>query len=74
MATLSDTNIEMFNVTFSDQSSKSVTFGLVYTAIPTVTATPQGNVNVFVKNLTTAGCTIETSDNFSGIVMVHVIE
>lgn len=70
---ISELKIESCPLVFSNQDSKVVAFEVEYTTIPTVTGTAMGNVNVYIKNLTTKGCTVATSQVYSGIVSIHVV-
>ena len=73
MAILSDLTMELSTVSFSAQDSKSITFTQGYSIVPTVIVTPQAGVNTYIKNLTVTGCTIATSNTYTGNVKVHVI-
>ena len=53
----------------SDGTTKSVVFSTVFLSIPSVSVTVNiQNVNIFVSNLTTTGCTLNTSAPFAGSV------
>jgi hypothetical protein len=69
----SSLSFEILDITFSNQTSKTVLFDLTYASIPTVVATPRDDINVHIENLSTAGFTIRTSDFYTGTVSVHVI-
>lgn len=68
--------IETQQITFTlvDGTTKNVVFNASFTSIPAVTAIPQGNnINLFVSNLTTIGCTLNSSVPFAGTVSLIAI-
>lgn len=73
MSSLSSFKIETLLLTFSAEFSQNVVFGSSYTSPPVVTATAASNINIFVENLTSSGCTISSSETISGKVRVHII-
>lgn len=62
--------LETQEIVFSPaDTSKNVSFDTVFLSIPSVTVTVKiQNVNIFVSNLTTTGCTLNTSAPFAGSV------
>ena len=65
--------IEMFEVSFSNQNSKAITFGHSFSHTPAVTAIPSGNENIYINNLSEYGCTINSSIDITGTVRVQVM-
>ena len=63
--------IENQNITFVNETDKNVTFTNSFIEIPSISAIPVArNVEIFVSNLTTTGCTLNASAAFSGVVRV----
>ena len=63
--------IDTQTVSFSNQTTKSITFGIAFLGIPSVSAVPIDNdVNIFISNLTGTGCTLNSSAPFTGNVTV----
>ena len=61
--------IETQDVSFSNQSSKNVTFSVSFLSTPSISAIPvDQDVEIFVSNLTTSGLTLNSSANFTGTV------
>lgn len=60
-------------VVFSGTDSVSITY--LFSKVPFITATSAttNNVNVYVENVTSTGCTIRTSAPITGEVHVHII-
>lgn len=73
MPLFSSLSFEILDITFSNQTSKTVLFDLAYTSIPTVVATPRDDVNVHIESLSTSGFTVRTSEFYTGTISVHVI-
>ena len=73
MSLFFDSVIETQNIQFTMQDEKTVTFtGL--TKLPKVVVTPHDNdVNIFIKDLTMAGCTLVSSTAITGNVDVTAI-
>ena len=63
--------IETFEVSFSSEIEKSVSYS--FTRVPKLTATSDDNINIYLSNITSSGCTINTSTKFTGTVYVHAI-
>lgn len=61
--------IETQDVSFSNQSTKNVTFSVPFLFVPSISAIPvDQDVEIFVSNLTTTGLTLNSSANFTGTV------
>ena len=65
--------IEMFELSFSNESTKDITFTCSFSHIPTVTAIPDGNENIYLTSVSKVGCTINSSANMTGTVRVQVM-
>jgi len=62
--------IENQTIVFANQDSKSVTFSTSFMSEPSVSAHAiDNNAEIFVSNLTTTGCTLNTSAPITGQVM-----
>ena len=69
----SHVEIELFELSFSEESSRIITFSCSFSRIPQITVTTSGNENMYVSNITKSGCTVHASANITGTVRVHVI-
>ena len=68
--------VETQQITFTslDDSSKNVIFDGFFYNIPSISATiVDQNVEVFVSNLTTSGCTLNTSVPFAGTISLIAV-
>jgi hypothetical protein len=66
--------IENQNITFVNETEKNILFTNSFVEIPSISAIPVlRNVEIFVSNLTTTGCTLNASAAFSGVVRVVVM-
>lgn len=66
--------IENQIIPFVGETSKNVSFSTTFISAPAITALPvQNNVEVFVSNLTTSGCTLNTSATFTGAIRVVAV-
>ena len=67
-------NVEILEESVRFTSSDSVSITYSFSKVPFVTATSSvNNVNVYVANITSTGCTIRTSAPITGDVHVHII-
>jgi len=71
VSSLTTLEMETHRVPFSTSDSVSITYN--FSKIPKITATSDNNVNVYLEDVTSTGCTIRTSAKISGIVDVHII-
>lgn len=63
--------IDNQTVLFSNEISKTVNFSTTFSEIPSVSALAvNNNAEIFVSNLTTSGCTLNTSAPITGTVVV----
>lgn len=53
---------------FVDQFTKGIIFASAFAAAPCVLTAAEGNVNSYPTDVTTTGCTLNTSANFTGDV------
>lgn len=61
--------IEAQDVSFSNESSKNINFSISFLSTPSISAIAiDQNVEIFVSNLTTVGCTLNASSKFTGSV------
>ena len=61
-------------VSFTNESSKTVSFSPVFDDIPSVSAIAvSNNVEIFVSNLTIDSCTLNTSAPITGQVVVVAV-
>jgi len=65
--------IEMFELSFVAESSKSITFSCSFSHFPKVTAITDGNENIYVSDITKNSCLIHSSINMTGTVRVQVM-
>jgi hypothetical protein len=66
--------IDNQTVLFTNESSKAVTFSAAFAGDPAVSALAvNNNAEVFVSNLTTGGCTLNTSAPITGQVLVVAV-
>jgi hypothetical protein len=68
--------IETQQITFTslDGFSKNITFGTAFYSAPSISASPEAqNIEVFVTNLTTSGCTLNTSAPFAGTISLIAV-
>ena len=66
--------IENQIIPFVGETTKNVSFSTAFISAPAITALPvQTNVEVFVSNLTSSGCTLNTSAAFTGAIRVVAV-
>lgn len=66
---------EVAIIDFINSNQETYTFTETYTQIPTIVISPvDDNVNVFMTSLTTTSVIINSSNNFTGKVHIHVYE
>jgi hypothetical protein len=68
--------IEAQEITFTslDGFSKNVTFGATFYGVPSISASPvMQNIEIFVSNLTSTGCTLNTSAPFAGTISLIAV-
>jgi len=78
-----DFDMEVLSVSISNAEEFFVEWETAFTSKPNVTATivileggsnpDQANVNMWISNITTTGCTLMFSDTFTGTVNVQAI-
>jgi hypothetical protein len=72
---ISNLIIESKEIAFSNQDSVNVTFDGNHNS-PTVTVTSGdlgSSFNFYVRQLTSSGCTVESSGICSGLVYIHIM-
>jgi len=66
---------EVAIIDFINSNQETYTFTETYTQIPAIVISPvDDNVNVFMTSLTTTSVIINSSNNFTGKVHIHVYE
>lgn len=66
--------IENQTIVFNKEESKNVTFSTSFSGAPSVSAYAIGNnTEIFVSNLTSAGCTLNTSAPITGQVRIVAV-
>jgi hypothetical protein len=71
--------IDTTEVNFSNQEFLNLNFSQPFMSIPAISAIPVTgagspcNVEIFVSNLTTTGCTLNSSSRFTGKVRVVAV-
>ena len=67
--------VEVATIDFVNSYSEDYFFTENYNSLPVIALTPEDeNVNVFITSLTTSSITVESSNNFTGKVHIHVYE
>tara|TARA_Y100000034_G_scaffold104892_1_gene131760 strand:- start:324 stop:542 length:219 start_codon:yes stop_codon:yes gene_type:complete len=66
-----DIEMQMFELSFSSEDTQDITFS--FTNVPKVTVTSNEDVNIYINNLTNAGCTVNTSAKMTGTVYVQLM-
>lgn len=66
--------IDNQTVLFTNETSKAVSFSTPFTGIPSISALAvSNNAEIFVSNLATDGCTLNTSAPITGQVLVVAV-
>lgn len=66
--------IENQTIPFNKEESKNVTFSTAFLGSPSVSAYAiNNNAEIFVSNLTTSGCTLNTSAPITGQVRIVAV-
>jgi len=74
LVTDKETIIEVTTLIFSDETTKTYNFEQLFPGAPLVTAmSKDANINVFIKSVSTASVTVETSEKLVGSVHLHAI-
>lgn len=66
--------IENQTIIFSNQTTKDVSFSTAFVLPPSVSALAiSNNAEIFISNLTTSGCTLNTSAPITGQVRIVAV-
>jgi len=68
-----DIEIEILELSFSNENSQVATFASSFSYVPRVTVISTGNENMYVSDVTKNSCTVNSSVTMTGTVQVHVL-